>query len=629
MHVAKPDLYHGERNKLDDWLLQFDLFFEFQGGKVAENKRVTLAASYMRGAAFKWIKPFLQQYMKGEAPDEVDAWMVDFDAFKDKIKPIFGISNEPEVARREIQRLRQHKSAADYAADFQQLAAATDWDDTALMTMFRQGLKPQVKTELMRTGASIDTLDTLVNEAIDIDVKLHELQQELKQTAPPMRQIMYNNQWHNNHPKQHRNKQNTGRRVHTSSNSNYYGPAAMDLSNINKGPEQKRWNGNKGNHQDKSKMTCYGCGKPGHMARDCRSKNKVIRQVNVLVTHDDADDEWDLVTDGMGRLMEDPETDSDDDLIEKPMTPDEVSDDSDGGIHLNIPSSQAGKKGRDPPDAPLDLTNAYNRIMSPEPYKEKRSRRKTTGEPRKKQRKHQESDKENQDPADEMDEVHWAVLDALNMTPEQRSQCGAKQRLVDSIRMYYHMPNIQDQIRNALKTQDDWEEERRHEWIEASEVKKEQLQYRPGYPTINTNPREQYNLDHRNPKHGLLSWTACTTDHCDIHYYDKVGKGHFPSTRRRCRYQWYDCVNDMCETHLWDKRSRLHFPGIEDPQAIIQMQTVYDGKCMNLHWQHCLNPECMIHHEAKDYHGFQELQPFLGQCRAPGIDPSIPSGPIH
>jgi hypothetical protein len=32
----------------------------------------------------------------------------------------------------------------------------------------------------MRTGASTDTLDELVNTAIDIDVKLHELRQELR-----------------------------------------------------------------------------------------------------------------------------------------------------------------------------------------------------------------------------------------------------------------------------------------------------------------------------------------------------------------------------------------------------------------------------------------------------------------
>ena len=45
--------------------------------------------------------------------------------------------------------------------------------------MFKQGLKPQVKTELMRTGASVETLDNLINTAIDINIKLYKLQQEL------------------------------------------------------------------------------------------------------------------------------------------------------------------------------------------------------------------------------------------------------------------------------------------------------------------------------------------------------------------------------------------------------------------------------------------------------------------
>jgi hypothetical protein len=52
--------------------------------------------------------------------------MRDFDQFKEKIKPVFGVSNEPIIARRNIQRIRQTASAADYAADFQQLAANTD-----------------------------------------------------------------------------------------------------------------------------------------------------------------------------------------------------------------------------------------------------------------------------------------------------------------------------------------------------------------------------------------------------------------------------------------------------------------------------------------------------------------------
>jgi hypothetical protein len=46
--------------------------------------------------------------------------------------------------------------------------------------MFCQGLKLKVKEELMRTSASTNTLDNLINTAININTKLHELQLELR-----------------------------------------------------------------------------------------------------------------------------------------------------------------------------------------------------------------------------------------------------------------------------------------------------------------------------------------------------------------------------------------------------------------------------------------------------------------
>jgi hypothetical protein len=95
----------------------------------------------------------------------------------------------------------------------------------------------------MRTGASTDTLDELINTAIDIDVKLFELQQELRDD-PRARVVLTDkrppprNLWRNNNNRGQRGSQyrpNTGRRIHNDTGNGYYGPAAMDLSNINKG----------------------------------------------------------------------------------------------------------------------------------------------------------------------------------------------------------------------------------------------------------------------------------------------------------------------------------------------------------------------------------------------------------
>ncbi|KAJ8110901.1 hypothetical protein OPT61_g6374 [Boeremia exigua] len=238
------------------------------------------------------IKPFIQQANAGEAPDEVDAWISDFNQFKEKIKTIFRVLNEPTIAQRDIQRIKQTRSAADYAADFQQIAANTDWDDTALMTMFQQGLKPKVKEELMRTSASTKTLNQLINTAININIKLYKLQQEL-QDDPRARGQRGN-----------RYSPNTSRRVHSATNSGYYRNEAIDLSNLNKGP--KRWN-------KKS---------PGSKGTD---NNKVTRQLNMLTSNDADASEWEVLTKDVGRLMEDstcPE-DSDEEYIvpKRPATP--------------------------------------------------------------------------------------------------------------------------------------------------------------------------------------------------------------------------------------------------------------------------------------------------------------------
>jgi Retrotransposon gag protein/Zinc knuckle len=644
MNVNKPDLYHGDRSKLDDWLMQWDLFFTFQGEKVPEIKRVVLVASYMRGKAFTWIKPFVQQYQAGEAPDDVDVWMRDFDQFKERIKPIFGVSNEPHIARRNIQRIKQDKSAADYAAEFQQLAANTDWDDTALITMFRQGLKPKVKEELMRTGASTETLDELINTAIDIDVRLYELQQELRDDPRARTTIVATNrsaprnQWHNNLNRGQRggrNQPNSGRRIHSNTQSGYYGPEAMDLSNLNKGPPPGRWNakGRGGPHSNREgSKDCYNCGKPGHFARDCRMKNKVLRQLNVLTREDvtaDASD-WEVVTDEMGRLMEDPESgpEDDDDCIVPP-------------IRAAIPYH--GTVDGDEELYPNDSFQ-YSAIECHKEGKTIHMGKKHYGPFRR--QGHRYFNLEGKEllvierkPEDAAQSQ--AMCDSI--APPQMGSHVKEQRQRERKRQEQHAKRQSEAVyaqwcKDLVNRENDSEDDN-PEIIESTETQEpswcnkelqrsnERMQRHLQLPTIS--PRPQYNLDPRNPQHGSITWTACSDDGCLVHYSEKLGEGWFPSRKGLCRNQWYQCLNDLCELHLIDKRDRKYFPGTNDPQQVITMQLVINGKCYNALWQLCLNDECETHRDLKISNGFLEDETFLGQRRrAPGIDPSIASGPI-
>ena len=265
--VAKPDVYYGQRDKLEDWLIQLELYFSLQGKGLPNNRRVIFAASYMRGQAQKWIKPFLKRYFEepdGEDNLDIKKWLENFRRFTIEVRRVFGPSNEEQVAVRIIQHMTQKKSAAEYSTQFQQYAAQTDWDDNALMSMYRRGLKDTVKDELMRTGAVIKDMESLMAQAIEIDDKLYERTLE------------------RNYDKGGNFKPNYHKfRPHFVKKEPYdpYGLMPMELDSFQKKREFK------GKKQQKGKkaVTCYGCGKPGHIARNCRSKGMVSRpQLNVL-----------------------------------------------------------------------------------------------------------------------------------------------------------------------------------------------------------------------------------------------------------------------------------------------------------------------------------------------------------
>jgi hypothetical protein len=708
--VAKPEPFDGTRAKLEDWLMKFDLFFMFQGERIPEEKRVTFVATFMKDQAFTWIKPFLRRYHGEGASTDIDPWIEDFDLFKEQIRQVFGVHNEPTIARRKIQHLRQTTSAADYAAEFQQLATYTGWDDTALATMFRQGLKPKVKEELMRTAASTENYDDLVNEAISIDIKLHELQQELREdhrarvvvsaVRPPQ------NQWRNNNLRRGQRgnhyQSNVGRRIHNNTSSGHYGPEAMDLSNLNKGSErwnQKKDKGSQG--KDKSQVTCYGCGKQGHFARDCRSKNKVVRQLNVLTSghkDDDADaSEWEILTEDVGRLMEDKESGSEED-------PEEYIDSNERYDRAPTPYQETEEPVLQRKHAPrmsdreeeayFKAIDAYHDSQSwtacyddactvhysdklgagwfpsrpwqrrlknvqHDEYIDKCDRilealkvQRTALEERKQNREKRTREEWDQltginysprhgmalppsPPKEEEDEFQEAQEHATTEGTEQAQACikfGEK-----STR------GVNRQIANAKITREEWRKQAFDKWARNNHASMSRIQqvnddqpstlapdFKRTEVPILTDTVQLHRMDTRNQDHHKLPWFCCVRDSCEEHYDMKIRYQDFPTKTWGCDKDWYDCEHTMCVEHIWDKRTTVHFPGMTTPDDVLRMQLVLNGSCANTHWQECLNPECRRHEREITQHGFSE-EPFLdrGRKRAPGIDPSIPSGPIH
>ncbi len=192
--VAKPDFYYGEREKLEDWLMQLQLYFAFNGSALPAGQQPAFAITYMRGRAQKWVHSSLKKYLEDKDNEDnkhIKQWMESFARFRVEIRRVFGPSNESKAATRIIQHLSQKKSAAEYSTQFQQYASRTDWDDNALMTMYRRGLSeggmsPQdindkTKKYLILKGHEGSELEGVLQHAVKrAEDNVAKLQQQLQ-----------------------------------------------------------------------------------------------------------------------------------------------------------------------------------------------------------------------------------------------------------------------------------------------------------------------------------------------------------------------------------------------------------------------------------------------------------------
>jgi hypothetical protein len=281
--VAKPDLYYGERDKFEAWVLQMDLYFRFS--KVKEKDQALFAGTFLRGSAEHWAKPFMKAKLANKDDQEVfSSW----EKFKGASRTVFGISNEVNKAVRLIQNLRQKQAASEYAAKFQEHAQLTHWDNVALMEMYRRGLKDEVKDELIRYPAYLNDIQQLYAASIEIDDRLYERRMEKKYDGKGRHDIETNNRPNIGkfRPRGNFNKyDNRNRRQEP-----YYGPQPMELDNTQRNSHQ---GGGRGRPRGKptggkKNFKCYACDKEGHIAKNCPSKNMVSRKEfnNIMRTSD-------------------------------------------------------------------------------------------------------------------------------------------------------------------------------------------------------------------------------------------------------------------------------------------------------------------------------------------------------
>ncbi|EKG15822.1 Retrotransposon gag protein [Macrophomina phaseolina MS6] len=180
--TAKPDLFYGNRKKLQTFLSQLDLYFFFNSRDFpTDDKRIIFAATYLRDTTAQWFEPYLRDRIEKEPEARKKDTKKVFSSYKHfvtQIKQSFGDLDEVNKARRAVINIHQKTSVADYTTEFQKAAAyLDDWSDRALMDHYYRGLKERVKDQLM-TQDDPKTLDKLIKLAIKCDNRLFKRQSE-------------------------------------------------------------------------------------------------------------------------------------------------------------------------------------------------------------------------------------------------------------------------------------------------------------------------------------------------------------------------------------------------------------------------------------------------------------------
>src|SRR5436190_13091535 len=170
--VLQPDPFTGDRLELDTYLTRCQHVFLTQPSLfLTEQHKVLYAASYLKGNAYSWVKPLVQEYAKGASLS------IEFTSFQTYSESLTRMYGDPDIVKsktREINALYQTSSVSTYASEFRRLEAYITWNDQAVFDRFYEGLCENVKDGLVHENPRPTLLEDLISAALRIDGRIYE-----------------------------------------------------------------------------------------------------------------------------------------------------------------------------------------------------------------------------------------------------------------------------------------------------------------------------------------------------------------------------------------------------------------------------------------------------------------------
>jgi hypothetical protein len=191
--IADAPNFDGSRKELLPFLTKCRLKFAGQSSQFkSEKSKVLYAGARLTGPAFSWFLPLVNNWDTSDPDATPPIELASFKTFTDALTTLYGDPNLAATADREIRRLRQLTSVADYSAKFEQHKQYLGWNDIALRDQYYTGLKDEIKDEIVRSPRP-ETLDELKKLATRLDSRFQERYLEKRQPLNAHSQPSANN----------------------------------------------------------------------------------------------------------------------------------------------------------------------------------------------------------------------------------------------------------------------------------------------------------------------------------------------------------------------------------------------------------------------------------------------------